>query len=115
MRETSKPEADKEGGGESDETQVSSPMFTTLFPPPPTLISETLSRYKEKDYFISERSLPPEQIEQEISLEKKEEEKEKEGSSPGSEGSQMSRVIHSSSPMSFSETTFTPPFYGDYR
>ena len=36
-----------EGGGAKDETKVSSSMFTHLFPPPTTLISETISRYKD--------------------------------------------------------------------
>lgn len=39
-----------EGGGSQDETlKVSSSMFSTLFPPPPTLISETIGRYKDKE------------------------------------------------------------------
>ena len=41
-------EAVVQGGGAIDETQVSSSMFGSLFPPPPTLISETINRYKEK-------------------------------------------------------------------
>ncbi len=36
-----------EGGGAKDETKVSSSMFTHLFPPPTTLISETIGRYKD--------------------------------------------------------------------
>ncbi len=39
-----------EGGVIQDEAvKVSSSMFSTLFPPPPTLISETIARYKEKE------------------------------------------------------------------
>jgi hypothetical protein len=39
-----------EGGVVQDEAvKVSSSMFSTLFPPPPTLISETIARYKEKE------------------------------------------------------------------
>lgn len=42
--------APAEGGGSQDETlKVSSSMFSTLFPPPPTLISETIGRYKDKE------------------------------------------------------------------
>ncbi|HSW87353.1 MAG TPA: hypothetical protein VLG49_07650 [Rhabdochlamydiaceae bacterium] len=37
----------EQGGGAHDETQVSSSMFSTLFPPPTTLISETIGRYKD--------------------------------------------------------------------
>lgn len=38
-----------QGGGVEDETKVSSPIFSSLIPPPTTLISETLSRYKDKE------------------------------------------------------------------
>ena len=39
-----------EGGVTQDETaKVSSSMFSTLFPPPSTLISETIARYKDKE------------------------------------------------------------------
>lgn len=42
--------APAEGGGIQDEAvKVSSSMFSTLFPPPPTLISETIGRYKDKE------------------------------------------------------------------
>jgi hypothetical protein len=43
-------EAVEEGGGGNDETQVSSPIFTKLLPPPTTLISETISRYKDAPF-----------------------------------------------------------------
>lgn len=52
-----------EGGGANDETQVSSSMFSKLFPPPPTLISETLSRYKDKDFAGAERNILSKPIE----------------------------------------------------
>jgi hypothetical protein len=39
-----------QGGAPSDETPVSSPTFSTLFPPPTTLISETISRYSEAGF-----------------------------------------------------------------
>ncbi len=39
-----------QGGGAEDETKVSSSMFSSLIPPPTTLISETLSRYKDKEF-----------------------------------------------------------------
>lgn len=44
------PRAEGEGGGAADEAKVSSTIFSTLFPPPPTLISETISRYKDKEF-----------------------------------------------------------------
>lgn len=47
--ESAKPEEAGEGGVAQDEAKVSSSMFSSLFPPPPTLISETLSRYKDKE------------------------------------------------------------------
>ncbi len=47
--EAARPEEAGEGGGAQDEAKVSSSMFSSLFPPPPTLISETLSRYKDKE------------------------------------------------------------------
>lgn len=114
------PEAGAEGGGASDETQVSSSMFTSLFPPPSTLISETLSRYKEKDSGLSEGGFFPKPIEEEERLkhEKKEDDDEDvSGGSSDSEGSQLSRVATTS--MSFvqeSFTSFTRPFsQNDYH
>lgn len=59
---THKPADDmQEGGGERDEIQVSSPTFTTLFPPPPTLISQTLARYKDQS--LSEGNVPAHPVE----------------------------------------------------
>ena len=86
-----------EGGGASDETQVSSSTFTTLFPPPPTLISETISRYKEKDFGLPQGSILPKPVEEE----KKKEEQ-------SGESTELSRVTTTYSQTSF--TTFTPPF-----
>jgi hypothetical protein len=59
---SSAPEADQ-GGGAHDETQVSSSMFSKLFPPPTTLISQTISRYKDKDAESAEGSVLPQQVE----------------------------------------------------
>lgn len=40
----------KEGGGNEDEAvKVSSSIFSTLFPPPSTLIADTIGRYKDKE------------------------------------------------------------------
>lgn len=55
------PDEAGEGGGQRDEIQVSSPTFTTLFPPPTTLISQTMARYKDQS--VSERNVPPQQVE----------------------------------------------------
>lgn len=49
-----------QGGGTEDEAQVSSPTITTLFPPPTTLISETISRYK--DLGIGEGHILPKSV-----------------------------------------------------
>lgn len=56
------------GGGTNDEAQVSSSTFSTLFPPPSTLISETIGRYK--DMAFSEGSVLPKEIEEETVEEK---------------------------------------------
>ncbi len=52
-----------EGGGAKDETKVSSSMFTHLFPPPTTLISDTISRYKDTQH--AEGTPVSEKVEQE--------------------------------------------------
>lgn len=54
-----------EGGGTKDEATeavVSSSMFSALIPPPATLISETLNRYREKDFVEAKGDLPPRQM-----------------------------------------------------
>ncbi|MFI5334638.1 MAG: hypothetical protein ACHQT8_05700 [Chlamydiales bacterium] len=121
-RETPKHDTNVEGGGTSDETQVSSSMFTPLFPPPPTLISETLSRYKEKDRGLSEGSVfsKPVEEEQPKHEEKKKKKDDDEDNYSDSEGNQLHRVVTTSSSMSFvqesSYTSFTPSFPpGDWR
>ena len=43
-------ESKGQGGGVEDEVKVLSPMFSSLIPPPTTLISEALSRYKDKEF-----------------------------------------------------------------
>lgn len=57
------PKADQ-GGVQNDETPVSSPTFSTLFPPPTTLISETISRYSEAG-FLSKPIKKEEKLSQE--------------------------------------------------
>ncbi len=77
------------GGGETtDEAQVSSPTFTTLFPPPSTLISETISRYKDQ-VFSEEPILPPVEEDQHL----KEKDLREEENFPGSEGHLLSRSL----------------------
>lgn len=60
-----------EGGASGDVKEVAAPAFTRLIPPPPTLISETISRYK--DLVAPNRPvLPP--VEPEQILQEKEDE-----------------------------------------
>lgn len=77
QKETPQPavEMAAEGGGANDETQVSSSMFTSLFPPPPTLISETIARYKDKNVEPAKGDLLPEPV-----VERKKRKREEEGS-----------------------------------
>lgn len=95
-----------EGGGIRDEAQVSSPTFTTLFPPPTTLISQTIARYKDyKDQAVSEGALPAQPVKEKPEEKKKEElseEKKKEESD--TEISELNRV-----------STSNPPFSSDFH
>ena len=102
------PETGEEGGSIRDETQVSSPTFTTLLPPPKSLISETLGRYKEKDHPVPERGVLPEQVEEEEKphRNKKEDDDNDDPSDSGSEGSQLSRTVTTSASF-VSDTTYT--------
>lgn len=109
QQDKTQPETGEEGGSIRDEApQVSSPTFTTLFPPPPTLISETLGRYKEKDRPVPERGLLPEQVEEEKPHheKKKKEDDDDDVSGSGSEGNQLSRTVTSSTAF-VSDTTYT--------
>lgn len=56
-----KPEGEQkaQGGGAEDEAKVSSQMFSSLIPPPSKLISETISRYKDKEFM---ESLPTREV-----------------------------------------------------
>lgn len=72
-----------QGGGAEDEAKVSSPMFSSLIPPPSTLISQTLSRLKDKE--LVEDSSPKE-------IEPKEEKKKKDEDDTTSGSMPLSRV-----------------------
>jgi hypothetical protein len=79
-----------QGGGAEDETKVSSPMFSSLIPPPPNLISETLSRYKDKEF--AEGTPPAKEVEEkEEKKHKKEPPKEEESS--GSDSAPLHRIV----------------------
>ncbi len=61
------------------------PVFTPLIPPPPTLISQTLSRYKGKDFFEDPYAAEEKKEEMLPPAEKKEEE-------PGTDSTPLHRV-----------------------
>lgn len=94
--ETRPAESAEEGGGANDETQVSSSTFTNLIPPPTTLISDTISRYKDMGITQEPPSKPVEQN-------KKEEEKKKDDNE-GGESTPMPRVV--TEVESFQSTSF---------
>jgi hypothetical protein len=82
-----------QGGGAEDEAKVSSQMFSSLIPPPPRLISETIGQYKDKEFM--ERPQVKEVVEaKEVSEERQETEKPPEEPT-GSESTPLSRVISS--------------------
>ncbi len=96
-----------QGGGAEDEAKVSSPMFSALIPPPSTLISETIGRYKDKEFMEGASQKE---------VERKEERKKKEPPADeeptGSESSPLHRVSTSASSDqlemgSFSSTHFS--------
>lgn len=74
-----------QGGGQNDEAQVSSSMFSSLFPPPPTLISETIGRYKEKNIDSTEGDLLSHPIEEKKKRKKEEKELSEESSEAAKE------------------------------
>ncbi|MBI3237195.1 MAG: hypothetical protein HYZ48_05820 [Chlamydiales bacterium] len=100
-----------EGGGAKDETKVSSSMFSALLPPPTTLISQTIGRYKDKE--AAESTPPAPQEERKKPLEK--EKPQNEGFQ--SESSPLNRVSAPEESGSFTTTHFStldqgflPPF-----
>jgi hypothetical protein len=100
-QEPQETEAKAQGSGPEEEAKVSSQMFSSLIPPPPTLISETLSRYKDKEFFEGPKE------------ERKHKEKEKEKENPpeqessGSESSPLNRVVNSPENLEVSSTNFS--------
>jgi hypothetical protein len=97
-QETAAEGAAEGGGGAVDEAKVSSPIFSNLIPPPPTLISATLSRYKGKEFAEG-------LIEEKVTEEKPQEDDQ----APGTESAPLHRVAPSSSveASSFSSTYFS--------
>lgn len=82
-----------EGNKETEDEIKSATLFSTLIPPPPTLISETLSRYREKEIAESQEK---EQINPKESPKKQEENKEEE---PGADSSSLHRVAATEDPV----------------
>lgn len=81
-----------QGGGAEDEAKVSSQMFSSLIPPPTKLISETISRYKDKEFM---ESLPTREVGAHKEQKPKKEPKEQPPSdeeSTGSESTPLNRV-----------------------
>lgn len=92
----------KEEVQEGEEMKTLPPAFTPLIPPPPTLISQTLSRYKGKEFMI-EPVAPEMKKEEESSQESPKEEPPKE---PSSEPSSLSRAQASQEDFSLTTTHF---------
>jgi hypothetical protein len=100
-----------------EEQKQSAPSFSTLFPPPPTLISQTISRYKDMMGAGegSAQQQPP------VDEEKKEHRKtEKEDSEDddvsGSDGTSLHRTLHSQEsrdPLGYSSNISTRTSYSD--
>lgn len=95
----SESEPNTQGGGPEDEAKVSSPMFSSLIPPPPKLISETLSRYKDKEFVDSDHFKEIEKKEK-----RKEEEKKKENPPEQDDSNSESSPLHRVAPVSLNET-----------
>lgn len=91
----------------SEEEEKAPPLFSTLIPPPPTLISETLSRYREKE---------AEAKEQEFGVKKEEEPEEKEEDSkdedPGADSSTLNRISTKEIEVSSFNANYFVPFSG---
>lgn len=96
-----------EGGGVRDEAQVSSPTFATLFPPPTTLISQTIARYKDQG--LSEGNVPSpkvDKVEHEKEEKQPEEEKKQDADASDREISDLHRVSSALYSQSFPDNTF---------
>lgn len=102
-QQQSQEEVKTEGGGAEDETKVSSSMFSSLIPPPPTLISETLHRYKDKEFAEGNKEVE----------EKKEKKEPPAEEDSGSESSPLHRVAQTqeTTPMSFLKVDGNSFFY----
>ena len=116
--EESKPQPEGEqkaqGGGAEDETKVSSQMFSALIPPPTKLISETISRYKDKEYMESlpTREVGPKKEAKEQPSSDEDEPKKQPRSDDEGAGSESAPLNRVSSPLtevnSLSSTHFSP-------
>jgi len=111
-KETETPTIEGEGGGATAEAKVSATMFSTLFPPPPTLISETISRYKDQGFADAAFFSKPvaEKAEKPPVPEKAEEPLEKPDEDVGSDSTPLNRVTTASiyEEASVTSTYFSP-------
>lgn len=98
-------EGAKESTSTEEEAKVSTPMFSSLIPPPSKLISDTISRYKDKEFMEGYTKNSEEKNE-----EKKDSPAEEDPS--GAESSPLNRVASGSSENldanAFSATFFSP-------
>ncbi len=107
-----------QGGGAEDEAKVSSQMFSSLIPPPSTLISQTIGRYKDKEFMEGIKEVEPK--EHKAKKERPSDDEEKDRKEPpadeeptGSESAPLHRVAPSVvsehlEVKSFSSTHFSP-------
>jgi hypothetical protein len=89
--ESSDTEEKAQGGGAEDEAKVSSAMFSSLIPPPTTLISETIGRYKDKEFMEGASSKEVEEQKEKEHKHKKESPTDDEEPT-GSESSPLNRI-----------------------
>jgi hypothetical protein len=99
-------ESKVQGGGAEDETKVSSSMFSSLIPPPPKLITETLSRYKDKEF--TEGTPPAKEVDQEKPKKKPPQEE-----TPNSESAPLHRIATTSIPEALETSTHFSPLPTD--
>lgn len=98
-QETAEGEAKGSEEKPDQETKTSSSVFTHLIPPPPTLISETLSRYKDKEF------MEPKEHNKREKEEKNENPPDEEDLGAGS--SPLNRVSAESADVTYTSTSFS--------
>ena len=105
-QQQSQAETEPKAQASEEESKVSSPMFSSLIPPPSTLISQTLGRYKDKEFFEGAPS------EKDAEKEKKQKKEPPEEEASGSEPLHRIAAAPSSEALklsSFTSTQFSLP------